>query len=61
MWSGPTLAGEESSLTRSTALLVSPQTAQHHPGCTENPADVTVWHQRPQLGSSEETWIAWTA
>lgn len=53
--------GGEFAHTHYSPALVSPQTALHHPGCTENPADVTVWHQRPKLGSIGETWIAWTA
>lgn len=52
------LGRREFTLMHHGTALVSPQTAQHHPGCTENPADVTAQHQPPQLSSSGETWAA---
>lgn len=55
------LGRREFTCTHYGTALVSPQTAQRCPGHTENPADVTVRHQSPQLGSSGETWVAWTA
>lgn len=45
MWYGPTH-------THYSTALVSPQTAQHHPGCTENPADVTL----PPMSPAWQQW-----
>lgn len=42
-------------------VLVSSWAAEHCPSHTENPADVTVRHQRLHPGSSRKTWAAWAA